>query len=486
MRRVVLLGLLWVANIAMASTAAPPDIAIVAQARTPLRAAARESAQQHALLWEGDTLEVRGQRLDFLQVYDHRRERAGFVRAAQVRRLGLTPEVAPDLLAIVRFLRDSPGAEALGIGYAAAYLQAAPAEAIGAELFDALGTMADRLARRASINRNPASAEVLAAHLDVVAHYGVVVRSFEHGGRMQLCYDGEALRRVLALPASAEQMARAALALTRPECVDPALTPRDRSALDDWRAEVLDRVPRLDLPEHLRNRLRMRSAAVWASIAFQRGRRGESAEDAAKRALSELASVNRQELAEEDRSAYSDAAVRVGASRWAAEPTSSKSKGLAVTVRAGAEPGETCVLLIDEQHGPSKPLLQRCTFATVWVNSARANAAGTALALAVQPLDSWRELWVFQRSEAGWRVDIAPPGGDPAEPGYLEFAGWVPGLPKLLAARESKSEGRFVQSFEVLDLETLAVEKHADNPAYLSVFYRWQDAAWKKQTVSLR
>jgi len=109
------------------------------------------------VLWQGDALEVRGRRLDYLRVYDHRRERAGFVRAAQVRMLSLQPQDAPELLAVVRFLRDTSGAEALGIGYAAAYLKAAPAGAIGAEPFDALGTMADRLARRASTNRNKAN-----------------------------------------------------------------------------------------------------------------------------------------------------------------------------------------------------------------------------------------------------------------------------------------------------------------------------------------
>src|SRR5256885_17236291 len=61
---------------------------------------------------------------------------------------------SPALLAVLRFVQDTPGAEALGIGLAAAYLQAAPARTLagaeGAQAFDALGGFADRLARRAS------------------------------------------------------------------------------------------------------------------------------------------------------------------------------------------------------------------------------------------------------------------------------------------------------------------------------------------------
>ncbi len=105
-------------------------VAIVTQDQAALRAAPKESAQQQAVLWQGDSLEVRGENMGYLQVYDHRRERAGYIRASQVRTQSLKPADAPDLLAVVRFLRDTPGAEALGISYSAAFLKAAPAEAI--------------------------------------------------------------------------------------------------------------------------------------------------------------------------------------------------------------------------------------------------------------------------------------------------------------------------------------------------------------------
>ena len=442
------------------------------------------------MLWQGDVLEVRGARLDYLQVYDHRRERAGFVHAAQVRVVSLQPENAPELLAIVRFLRDTSGAEALGIAYAAAYLRAAPASAIGAEAFDALGTMADRLARRASNNKNKTNEASIAAHLEVVAGYGILIRSFEHDGRMQLCYDGEAFQRVMALKASDEQKARAAIALTRAECIDPNTTPVDRAALNRWRADVLDRVPRTALPEYLKNRLRTRAAAVWASIAFQKTRRGEAPQEAGNLALQELAGLDKLDLVDDDLAEYNDAAMRVGASRWAAEPAAKEASGLTIVASAG-QPGETCLKLLDRKKDLAHPLLQRCTFGTVWTNSARGNAYGTALALAVQPLESWRELWVFHLAGDGWRVDVLPPGdGAPDQSslnlGYVEFAGWVPGGKKLLAAREVRSGGKFTRSFEVLDLETLAVQKRADNPQALNLFYRWQDPAWKGQTVSLR
>ncbi|HEY9101659.1 hypothetical protein [Chitinimonas sp.] len=459
------------------------SLAIVTQDQAVLRAAPRDSAQQQVTLWQGDSLEVRGERLGYLQVYDHRRERAGYVKASQVRSTDLKPVEANELMAVVRFLRDTPGAEALGVAYSAAYIKAAPAGQIGAESFDALGTFADRLAQRAS--RGKASDPTLAAHLEVVASYGVQMKSVERDGKVQLCYEGDAFRRVLALPATEEQKARAALALTRHDCVDPNLRPMERYQLDNWRAEVLNKVDTGKLPDYLQNRIQMRRAGVLASLAFQRARRGEPAQPQGEGAIAALAAVNREGLPDEDLAVYTDAAVRVGASRWAALPAVSPAGKLGIATVAG-EPGETCILLTDTQHPANNPLARRCTYGQVWVASASSNAQGTQLALAVQPLDTWRELWLFRKQADGWTVDVIPPATNSPELGYLEFAGWVPGDKQLLTAREAKVEGRYKRTFEVIQLDTLAVQNKADKPESLSVFYKWQAASWKGGTVSLR
>src|SRR5207253_276745 len=91
-----------------------------------------------------------GARAGYLQVWEHRRERGGYVLEGQVRKYPLDSTTAASLLEAVRLLRDVPGLEALGIGHAALYLKAATPPEIGAEIFDAIGTMAERLARRGS------------------------------------------------------------------------------------------------------------------------------------------------------------------------------------------------------------------------------------------------------------------------------------------------------------------------------------------------
>ncbi len=485
MARAASIAALLLALVASApACAAESERAIVAQDQVALRAAPRESAQRQAVLWQGDTLEVRGERHEYLQVYDHRRERAGFVRASQVRRIAAAAEAAPDLLAVARFLRHAPGDESLGMAYVAAYLRAAPPAAIGSEAFDLLGTMAERLARRASSRHARADDATIAAHLEVAANLGVTIGSVESEGRMLLCYDGEAFRRVMALPAPDERRARAALALTRPECIDSTLTATRRFDRDEWRRDVLARVPREHVPEHLGNRLRLRNAAVLASLAFQHARRGQDAAAITGLALAEFAGVDRLTLSDDELAMYDETAVHVGASRWGGEAASTGTSRLTVAATAGA-PGQTCVALHEGER--KEPLARRCTYAVVWPQSVSVNAAASVATLAVQPLAGWRELWVFQQQAGGaWRIDVVPPALGTPDLGYVEFAGWVPGKAQLLVAREARNEGRFQRSFEVLDLATLAILKRADQPSSLSVFYRSQDAGWKRQTLTLR
>lgn len=477
----------------IASTAATlAAMAIVTQDATALRASASDNAAQQAQLWQGDLLEVRGRRGDHLQVWDHRRERAGYVRATQVRQVSLQAADAPQLLAVLRFLRDQPGAEALGMAYVAAYLKAVPAQAITAEPFDALGTMAERLARRASQRQASTST---AAHLEVAAQYGVRYTGFERQGVQQLCYDGDAFRRVLALPANPEQRALASLALTRHDCQDPALSSSARLQADLSRAQLLDQISDADtavLPDTLKNRLRLRRAGIWAGLAFERARQGQDASATAvagQRALEQLAAVDKSALTDDDLPDAQEAALRVGASRWAARlpiagtPAAARPARLRLSTRPG-EPGQTCVELHDEHS--TRPLAQRCTYGVVWTASAHVESSGKALAVAVQPLQAWRELWLFQRGEQGWRIDVLPPAANDPELGYLEFSGWVPGSQKLLITREARDGKAHRRSFEVLLMDTLEVDKRASDPTLLALFGKWQDPAWKRETVALR
>jgi len=475
------------------------SLAIVTQDQIPLRAAPEEKAARHAVLSHGDTLEVRGLKGDYLQVYDYRRERAGYILATQATRHELSAQTAPKLLAVTEFLKNQPGSEALGIAYGAAFLKAAPGEAIDANVFEAIGMMADRLAWRASrvTQNDEKTARTVSAHMETVAGYGVSFYNVERNDKIGICYSGDAWQQLLSMPAASDQKASAALSLTRHECVKADLLPSERLEADLQRAETLTQVldegaRRGDLPEHLRNRLKIRAAGVWASIAHQQARKPKSEAasvlEAGQKAESFLAGVDKNALSVNERLAWNVAAIRVGASRWAAQAqTLAKPvKGRpGIQIAAGEKAGQTCVTIIpaNAKDAPGEP---RCTYSQVWTSSLSVSPDGNLMTLAVQPLDTWRELWVFRRETNGWRLEVIPPSTDNPELAYLEFAGWVPGNKQMLVAREVVANGQIKTSFELWNRNTLAVERYADKPGNLSAFYRWQDAAWKGGTVAVR
>jgi hypothetical protein len=458
-------------------------LAIVVQDRAALRTAPKATAPELIALPQGELLELRGEHAGYLKVYDYRRERGGFLRADSARLIGLEPADAPELLAVLRFLRDTPGSEALGISYGAAYLRAAPRGTPTAEPLDAIARMAERLADQASgVGPRRAGA---ATRLEVVEGLGVHLRTLEREGRMQVCYDGEFFRRVLSLSdASPEQRAAAALGLTRSECIDPQSGPLQRASLDGERQRVLDAVADTGLSALTRARLHARRAAVLASIAWEQARAGAPCTEAARRALAELRAVHPDELGDDRRDEYRDALVRVAAIRWAAGSATPLNGSLQLRTSPG-EPGQTCVELVALRHERETSLVRRCTYGIVWTGSARAIPQAPALALAVQPLESWRELWLFHETAGTWSIDVVSPGLDEPLAGYAEFAGFVPATRRVLVVRELREHGGIRRHFEELRLDDLALLRQATAPELLADFGRWQDPDWRRDTLAL-
>lgn len=465
------------AFITSAQAAEFPRAGLVSQ-DAPLRGAPRDTAALQAQMGRGEALEIRAERGDHWQVWDYRRERGGWLRKSQVLLLPRGEGASAELLAQLRLARQQWGTEGLGVGLAAAYVQAAtPAELAGpggAEALEAMGGFAERMADRASLPAARPGEGQLAAQLEVAARYGLKFEQFEvEEGRVQVCYDGEAFRRVLAVAATPEQRVRAALALTRPDCLNPRATAREAESRDQWRQQVLAQVEAATLPVHWRNRLQMRRAAVAASLAFAQARRGAVAE--AVPALAEFAAIVPAELTEDDQAAYAEAAMRVNAARWLGGSLTARDFGALQLALVPGPDGERCV----ELKEAGKLAARRCSFGQVALASASLSREGRALALAAQPLDGWRELWVFRKERGGWQVEVMPPA--PAQPGLgvAEFAGWVPGGAQMLVAREFRAEGKYRRSFEVVSLATLATERQAAEPALMAAFQRWADPAWR-------
>ncbi len=469
-------------------------VALVANDPAVVRNAPRDDAPAQASVWRGDWLEVRGESAGFLRVYDHRHERPGYIRPTQVRVYRVEPGSAGELAAIVRFLRDAPGSESLGIGYAALALKAAPAGSDTTELLASIGTMADRLALRLSARRTDTRDATLAAHREVVESYGMtfkVVEAESLDGRARLCYTGDVWQHLIGLPATTPvERARAALALSVDRCRTQLPSPADERAWNDRRITALQTVDfavAAALPATLAGRVRLRRAEGLAWRAFDEARRGNG--DAAARAeggaVRELALVNRGELAPEDLEIYEDVAVRVAASRWATEtPPPDVGRRPVTVVVSPRAPGESCVRVV-AQNGELRG--ERCTYGVVWQSALRWSASGTAASIAVQPLPAWTELWVLRRAPDGaWTFETLTPATTEPDAGYVEAAGFSPDGARLLVVREARVAGRVTRRFQVLATPTLVVERWAASADKLGAFRRWSAPSWRAGTLALR
>lgn len=480
------------------------DMGLVMQKTVSLKSAPKDSARELAVLWQGEWVEVRDKRINYLEVYDHKRERAGYVKVSHLRESKFHQTETGEFLTLVRYLRDSRGSNSLGISLASAYLKAASAaqmqSAEAAEVLAAIGIFADRIASLASSNQHLSKSQsnFLTQQLEVASQYGVKFNQLDVNGNMRLCYDGEVYRQVLALPADDETKAKAALSLTEGTCIHPDLSPVERAQIDVWRADILKNVDSEHLPEFLKNRVEMRKASILSALSYASTRFAdnkhawdlsgitESSNALMLKAMQAFAHVEKSQLPDADWPTYNNTAMLVNANRWALKaPAKSKQFGELKLEMHDGKAGETCVILRAKKH--KAPLAKRCTYSVVWPQSATINRKQNAIALAVQPMPGWRELWVFKKQKSGWKLDIVPPNLHEAHLGYAEFAGWSPNGKQILLAKESRTpKGNYHRRYEVVNLASLSVKRQARDASILGAFQRWQDPVWLADSLSIR
>jgi len=452
-------------------------VAVIAGDKVSLRAGPERTAAQSAVLFKGDWLEVRGEKKDWLKVYDHRHERPGWVARGVARQIELTEKQAPALRAVAEFLRDAPGSESLGIAYAGLYMKVAAPKDIDAPLLVAVGVMAQRLAVRASTtDANSHASE----QLEVAQSWGIAFASVERADGARICYDGAAFRDALALAPEKPDQATAVLGLTDPACERQTATATERQTRDEAALALLDKVDPTQVPGPIGNRVRLRRAVTASRLAWALARHGDAkAGKLAETAVSAFARIDQPELADDDTADWQAAALEVAAARWAsaAPPTLGKQDPKLV-VTAG-EAGETCVAI---DKSPTK-----CTHGQLWAHSLRFAPGKRAAVLAVEPLPGWLELWMFRKGDdGGWMVDVLAPSTDGIDLGYVELAGWSPDGKHAVIVREARDAGTVHKTYEALELGTLAPAKQSQTLRGLGDARAWVTSEWRGRTLALR
>lgn len=463
-----------------------PDVGLVVVDQVALRAAPRDTAPLHLPLWRGEAVQLRGTSGDWVQVWDPQRERGGFVRAAQLMPLRAGPELVPELAAQLRLLRQMPGTEALGIGLAAALIERAPAPWLaspaGAEMLDTLVLLNDRLAQRVQ-SATAAQQSTAAAHAQVAQRYGFALRAVPRAdGGLQPCAALQPAELLRGHPAAtAAQQARAALSLTRGECLPADALPSQRRALLEQQAAWLEGLPHTALAPVDRNRLLLRRASVLASLAFVR--RDGSQRATATEAFAAWSQLIALELTPEDAPAVRDTALRLSPARWLLLPAVDAVQlgRFAMRLEDGG-PGETC-LVVNLAAGNGEQ--RRCSHGLIHLASARLAPDGSVVALNVQPLDGWTELW---RLDADGHLEVLPPSSETPGLGAVEWAGWSASKngAQMLVAREADAGGRTLRRFEVYTSDLMRPTRWAGEPGVLAAFQRSADAGWRSTSTIAR
>jgi hypothetical protein len=154
------------------------------------------------------------------------------------------------------------------------------------------------------------------------------------------------------------------------------------------------------------------------------------------------------------------------------------------------EPGQTCLSILSSNDPSKSASSKRCTFGVVWVQSLSQSPNGQMMSIAVQPTETWREVWLLRKVDQSWVVDVLPPSTQTPHMGLIEFAGWVPANSKqearILVARDVLEKAKIRTTFEVLNATSLNVDGRANHPQTLFAFAKFQQAAWRGATLTVR
>jgi hypothetical protein len=122
----------------------------------------------------------------------------------------------------------------------------------------------------------------------------------------------------------------------------------------------------------------------------------------------------------------------------------------------------------------------------VWANSFRIAPDHATAALAVEPLPGWLELWMFRRAAGGWTVDVLAPATEGPDLGYVELAGWSNDGARAVIVREARTGGEIHRTWQILKLDSLAVDKQTSRLADLGPARAWITPEWRGRTLALR